>query len=306
MNNLNLKNNMAKKTVFTGVINGEKFDNVADYNARMNELLSQGVENISAASSTEIRNVDENVATSGYVSTCTGDQCPGTCTSVSTSASTEFPEDEDLSFYPYMEDDDPHYLDLLTTSDKVTNYEAYEEAQKVLEKCYRYTLEALHDADTDNDERREYLEDVNNILEDVNIDLKNTKRTLDGLSVKYDAAKAKCEEAINKAQEAYEKEKKEIADNEVILVAAKRVAEMFQAYYSDIANETILAIKENECNCDGNCGPDCKCKCHQNNTKTENSEEIVTECREKEPTTIRDFNDLLDKIFGTTGLIRRS
>jgi hypothetical protein len=302
MNNLILKNSMAKKTVFTGVINGEKFDNVADYNARMNELLSQGVENISAASSTEIRNVDENVATSGFVSTCTADQCPGTCITTTT----ELPEDEDLSFYPYMEDDDPHYLDLLATSDKVTNYEAYEEAQKVLEKCYRYTLEALHDADTDNDERREYLEDVNNILEDVNIDLKNTKRILDGLSVKYDAAKAKCEDAINKAQETYEKEKKEIAENEVILVAAERVAEMFQAYYSDIANETLLAIKEHECNCDGTCGPDCKCKCHENNnTKTEKSEEIVTECRETEPTTVRDFNDLLEKIFGVDGLIRR-
>ena len=292
---------MAKKTVFTGVINGEKFDNVADYNARINELISKGVE-ISAASSTEIRNVDENVATSGYVSTCTADQCPGTCTAVST----ELPEDEDLSFYPYMEDDDPFYLDLLATPDKVTNYEAYEEAQKVLEKCYRYTLEALHDEDTDNDERREYLEDVNDILENVNIDLKNTKRTLDGLSVKYDAAKAKYEEAMRKVEEEYAKDKQTIAETEVLLIAAKRVAEMFQAYYSDVANETILAIKEHDCKCDGTCGPDCKCKCHENNnTKTEKSEEIVTECRETEPTTVRDFNDLLDKIFGADGLIRR-
>ena len=296
---------MAKKTVFTGVINGERFDNVADYNARMNELLSQGVENISASSSTEIRNVDE-VATSGFVSTCTADQCPGTCTAVSTAASTELPEDEDLSFYPYMEDDDPFYLDLLATPDQITNYEAYEEAQKVLEKCYRYTLEALHDADTDNDERKEYLNDVNDILEEVKIDLNNTRRTLDGLAVKYDAAKARYEDAINKAEEEYAKVKKEIADTEVLLVAAKRVAEMFQAYYADVANETLLAIKEHECKCDETCGPDCKCKCHENNnTKTEKSEEIVTECREKEPTTVRDFNDLLDKIFGVDGLIRR-
>ena len=123
--------------------------------------------------------------------------------------------------------------------------------------------------------------------------------------MKLDAAKTKCEDAINKAQEAYAKEKKEIEDSEVLLLAAMKVAEMFQAYYSDVANETILAIKENECKCDGTCGPDCKCKCNENNTKTERSEEIVTECREKEPTTVRDFNDLLDKIFGVDGLIRR-
>lgn len=288
---------MAKKTVFTGVINGETFNNVADYNARINELLSQGVE-ISAASSTEIRNVDENVATSDVVTTCTADQCPGTCTTVST----ELSEDEDLSFYPYMENDDPFYLDLLATNDKVTNYEAYNEAQNVLEKCYRYTLETLHDNDIDNDERREYLDDVNDIIENVKMDLKKTNKTLEGLSIKYDAAKAKYEEAINKAQEEYAKEKKEIENAEVLLVAAKKVAEMFQAYYSDVANETILAIKEHDCKCDGTCGPDCNCKCHENNNT--NTEKIVTECREKEPTTVRDFNDLLDKFFGNTGLIQ--
>ena len=281
---------MAKKTVFTGVINGEKFDNVADYNARMNELLTQGVENISAASSTEIRNVDENEATSGFVTTCTADQCPGTCTSVSTSASTELPEDEDLSFYPYMEDNDPFYLDLLATSDKVTNCEAYEEAQKVLEKCYKYTLEALNDEDTNNDERKEYLDDVNEIIENIKNDLKNTNKAIDGLTIKYDAAKARYEEALNKAEEAYVREKKEIAEAEMILVAAKRVAEMFEAYYSDISNETLIAIKEHSCKC---------------NTNTKKSEEVVTECIEKSPTTVRDFNDLLDKIFGNTGLIHR-
>ena len=146
----------------------------------------------------------------------------------------------------------------------------------------------------------------NDIIEDVNNDLNNTKRALDGLAVKYDTAKAKYEEAINKAEEEYAKEKKEITNAEVLLIAAKKVAEMFQAYYSDVANETILAIKEHDCKCDGTCGPNCKCKCHENNnTKTEKSEEIITECREKEPTTVRDFNDLLDKIFGVDGLIRR-
>ena len=132
---------MAKKTVFTGVINGEKFDNVAAYNARMNELLSQGVENISAASSTEIRNVDENVATSGFVSTCTADQCPGT----SDAASTELPVDEDLSFYPYMEDDDPFYLELLVTEDACVNKAALKEAHRIFDKCFPFIANSLAD-----------------------------------------------------------------------------------------------------------------------------------------------------------------
>ena len=46
-----------KKIVFKGVINDKEFDNVQDYNAEMNRLLSGGETNISASSSTRV--VDE-------------------------------------------------------------------------------------------------------------------------------------------------------------------------------------------------------------------------------------------------------
>ncbi len=45
-----------KKTVFEGTINGEQFDNVVDYNKRMQELLGQGVQ-VNASSNT--RTIDE-------------------------------------------------------------------------------------------------------------------------------------------------------------------------------------------------------------------------------------------------------
>ena len=31
-----------KKTIFEGIVNGEKFDNVQAYNARVNELMETG------------------------------------------------------------------------------------------------------------------------------------------------------------------------------------------------------------------------------------------------------------------------
>ena len=48
-----------RKLVFKGIINGKEFDNVQDYNAEMNRLLSSGETNISASSSTSV--VDEPV-----------------------------------------------------------------------------------------------------------------------------------------------------------------------------------------------------------------------------------------------------
>ena len=120
MNNKNFIE-MAKKTVFTGVINGEMFDNVQAYNARMNELVAAGIEDICASSSTEIK--FEEDTTNEYTTTTTQD--------VAT------PVDEDLTIYPYMCEDDPFYLDLLVTDDPVTNQEAYAEAQKKVEKAYK-------------------------------------------------------------------------------------------------------------------------------------------------------------------------
>jgi anaerobic ribonucleoside-triphosphate reductase activating protein len=57
-NNINMR-----KSIFKGTINGQEFDNVNDYNARMNELISAGAE-IEAASSTQIPKSAEDECTS--------------------------------------------------------------------------------------------------------------------------------------------------------------------------------------------------------------------------------------------------
>ena len=51
------KNDM-KKSIFKGIINGQEFDNVNDYNARMNELMSAG-QAIEASTSTQVVDTDE-------------------------------------------------------------------------------------------------------------------------------------------------------------------------------------------------------------------------------------------------------
>lgn len=51
------KNDM-KKNIFKGIINGQEFDNVKDYNTRMNELMSTG-QDIQASTSTQIVDVED-------------------------------------------------------------------------------------------------------------------------------------------------------------------------------------------------------------------------------------------------------
>lgn len=51
------KNNM-KRNIFKGIINGQEFDNVKDYNTRMNELMGSG-QAINASTSTQIVDVEE-------------------------------------------------------------------------------------------------------------------------------------------------------------------------------------------------------------------------------------------------------
>lgn len=288
MNNLNLKNSMAKKTVFTGVINGEKFDNVAAYNARMNELLSQGVENISAASSTEVRNVDENVATSGYVSTCTADQCPGT----NTSATTEFPEDEDISFFPYMEEEDPYYLDLLVTNDPEINYDAIVEAKKVLNTSWNAISAALDDPTVQNADREEYLSDVRDVIEN----LKNDKRYNSEAYGKLDAKKLKLQQQLDEYAEKISNEIKAIEADQNLLSDASDVIDLFTDFYMGVENHALTSITENrpaKCNCTKHVN---HCDCDETCTCTE---QVNTECKEIEPQLeIRNLSDIMDAIFG--------
>lgn len=60
---------MAKKKVFKGVINGQEFDNVQEYNTRMSELIASG-EDIEASSQTSIQDVEDVCSGEPYCDKC--------------------------------------------------------------------------------------------------------------------------------------------------------------------------------------------------------------------------------------------
>lgn len=246
-----------RKTIFKGTVNGETFDNVSAYNARLQELINSG-EPVSASSETSVNIEDEPTNDASYTTTTTLDV-----------------DDEDLSIYPYMCEDEPFYLDLLVTDDPVTNQEAYTEAQNVLKKCYDYTLDLVKD--WCSCERETYINDLDEILNDIDDDIRDTLNAIDKVGAKR-----------KRLEESYHKELDKLNKELDILEAADKVSDMFKNYYSDVRDRVNAMNIEEECSC---CGKSCT------------NDVIETTVTETEPQTEWDFNKLMDAIFGP-GLIR--
>lgn len=241
---------MRKITVFNGTINGEKFTNVADYNARMNELIAAGETDIQASSSTSIKTVE--------------DECPASAV------------DEDLSFYPYVDKDDPYYLDLLVTNDHQTNVEALRCAEEVLAKCWNHITEALEDNEVTQETRREYLNDIQSCIE----------------SFKKD--RAHTESAVKVVKEKREKllsELATLANEESVLNDALPVIDKFIEFYTNVESATLEEIaNHNVCKHDGcTCGGTCTCGKEKN---------VETTCTETQPTRTANLADIIGHIFG--------
>lgn len=232
---------MKKIAVFEGIINGERFDNVQAYNARMNALVESGCTDIQASSSTSIKMVED----------------------------TFNPEDQDLTFYPYFEESDPKYLDILVTMDENTNAEARAEVNRLLDKNYLYITNHLYSPDVDLNTKEAYLSDVRNIISHLKHDLTdndyaiaNVRTRGDNATARFESAKAEYDTTIQKCN-----------DDLFILNAAKPVVESLLDFYRRIEADAMHCIveqrsaqfagEETACpNC-GNanctCGVECTC-----------------------------------------------
>lgn len=260
-----------KKTVFTGTINGQTFDNVADYNKRMMQLLDAGVE-VQASSSTSIKEVNDTVK--------------------DTAAST--PEDG-VSLFPFFEEDADYYLDALVTPDAEKNLAIRTEMHNLLEKCYSYIMEMLLDKNIDTDEKLAYRDNIHDLIGSIEADRNNNlkcksviaKRREEAVA-KYNAAKAEYNEAMIKFRA-----------EEFMVDGANPVINMLLDFYRDIEAETINALKNDKDQCDNH-----KCKrCDDpNKNKTIDKDKILCDVQELQPQTIKDVTDWFNKLLDDCGI----
>lgn len=295
-----------KRTIFEGTVNGEKFDNVQDYNARVKELMESG-QFESASSSTRVEEYEH----SGYVRTCTDTPsidgvltttadklpwekdcdcgCDCGCDCEECACAEQLPwEDEDLSFYPYLDKDDPLYLDLLVTDHRETNREALAEVSRVFEKCKRYIIDALEDPDTDIESKKNYLEDIKEIVENLAADKKDTLEAIKKVEKKAEDLRKETEEKFQ-----------EIDRDRFILEESRPVIDAFLDFYRGVESDIILNIKENTH----------KPKLvFQNRNDVNNNKKTITGVdvdnridtgiRESQPQRVDDLQSILDRIFG--------
>lgn len=236
---------MRKVAIFEGIINGEKFDNVQAYNARMEELVDAHVEDIQASSHTSIKMVEDEVT----------------------------PEDPELTFYPYFEQDDQKYLDNLITTDGVVNENNLNAVRRLLDKNYLYITNHLYSPDVDLTTKKNYLSDVRNIISCLKHDLTDNDYAMSRVNTRLESAQAEFE----KAEANFNAIIAKCNTDNSILRAAKPVIESMLDFYRRIEADAMHCIVEHrsakfvgeedatdkccKCNCEPcNCDVECNCR----------------------------------------------
>lgn len=274
-NQINFKR--MNKTCFKGTINGQEFDNVRDYNIKMQELLEAGVA-VSASSSTIIEATPE---------VCSCNEAKNECCNRQIIDASE----EICSCYPYMDDDDPFYLDLLVTNDPAINAEAIGEMRKEFNRCYKYITNAIADKNVCVEHLKEYRSDLREIIDNV----KNDKQhTLDAIK-KIKSRKDELERAFKNYMNEYETEMYAIKSELQVLEDAKPVIKEFIEFYENLEADVINEIKSRPCACGRNCDPDCDCDCHN----VSRTDEVTTTVEEAAPQKTYELSDILEHIFGS-------
>lgn len=148
---------MAKKTVFEGVINGIKFDNVKEYNEYLMKLIDAG-ETVCASTSTRSEN-----------ECCGCCECDCECTG----------DDEQIMMLPGCiigRDNDKSYVDSYVSDNAIADKQSFEELEDELGDNMEGVIEKIHKMDRAALEG--YLKDVNEVLGVINTDYKSTKRCI--------------------------------------------------------------------------------------------------------------------------------
>lgn len=278
------------KTIFEGTINGEKFNSVQAYNARMIELMNAGKE-VNASSHT--KSVNESA---GCDCRCTCDKSEETCTTPSLEQAVKNlvdAIDDTETCYPYFDAEEPHYLDILVSTDSETNKNLRKEMHDQLQRSWNTITEELYDADVDIDDKKEYLEEVRNIISKIETDNANNIKTISCIDNNRKEAQATFNKAHNEYKRTIDKCEKE---KSMLVDATTIIADMLE-FYRAVEAEGLQAIKENTIK--ENNTPTCtECSEATNKHKSNNTiNDIITSLKETNPQIEMDLADAFSKLF---------
>ena len=268
------------KTIFEGTINGEKFNSVQAYNARMIELMNAGAE-VNATSRTKSVNetsgcdrstcdMSHDTAMDGYKrlinAICSDD---------------EIESDEEITLYPYFDDDEPYYLDALVDDNVKSNEDIRHVVADTLNVHWSEIAEFLNCEDVCVCDKKEYLNDVHDIIASITHDHKVNTEALS----KINQERIKADADFAKAKMEYENTMKQLASNEAVLNGATNIINDMLNFYQAVESEGNKVVNDSNKNC--NC-TDKPCSDNQ----------IKTNVKEASPQVEMDLAYALGKLWG--------
>ena len=272
-----------RKLVFKGIINGEEFNNVEDYNAKMKELLNNNVTNINASSKTTMEEV--------------GDVNRNKNTELS---NVKFVDSNPPSrLYPFMNDmtNDKYYLDAIIVNDVDKTRANVNEAIKILERAYNDICDWLENDSVSVNDKKNYLNDITTIINTLAHHKELTKTATTNVNDKLKTL----DDEFAKIYNDYNKTRKILEEEKLILTESKPIIDTFMGFYRDVENETIVNIKEhiNEQNSQEKCDYECDCCCCCGGCCGEEQITPEVSITESEPQReYTDISELFKKIFG--------
>ena len=279
------------KTIFEGTINGEKFNSVQAYNARMIELMNAGKE-VNASSRT--KTVDENAGCCDrIVCDMSEEECSHKELEQAVKELVEAIEAEDIpvSIYPCFEDEDVHYLDVLVDDNVDNNVTMREALHNDFDTAWRNITEFLYCDETPIEAKKMYLNDVRDIISTVEED----KRTNIAAHNSINARRRAVVDAFDKAKLDYEKSMAEIDSEIIVIEDANKVINDVLEFYRSVEAEGLQAVK------DPNKNDNMKCKTCNCDKEVEPSN-INTNFKELNPQLQMDLAAAFGKLF--EGLVR--
>lgn len=233
------------KTIFEGIINGEKFNSVQEYNARMIELMNKGAE-VNATSRT--KSVNEASGCDRGTCDMTHDTAmDGYKRLINAICSDEETEpDEEITLYPYF-NDDPYYLDVLVNNNAESNEAIRNTVADTLNVHWSEVVEFLNCGDVGICDKKEYLNDVHDIITSITRD---RKANVDSIS-KINQERIKADADFAKVKMEYENTMKQLASNEAILNGATNIINDMLNFYQAVESEGTKVVNDynKNCNC---------------------------------------------------------
>lgn len=292
-----------KKTKFIGIVNGVEYNNVADYNNAINEAMKTGV--VNASTRTEVvdnepEEVKEPVkkfvgVVNGVKYDCVEDYNDAIQTAINSgvaiNAYTETNivnpscececkcecEEDNTDYFPYFNEDDDLYLNVLATENAGDDVDAMEECENYLTTCKQQILDNLKSFE--DTELVDYLNSIEGVLGEIKDDYDNSNKVQDQIESRMRDRRNK----MDKLAADQEEDAKKLE----VLGRGYQAMKKFQDFYKEILRN-VIAESEKRHGCDDGC---CVTTCEE--TKPQEEKMIYTTDELKSA-----VKTLMERLFG--------